>query len=997
MDAKALTLLCFCPLLLAGLASSDPTFTCAAGMEVYLRQDCHPEPGASESSCKAKDCCWAASKIPGVPWCFQKVDPCSVVSATQRIDCHPEQGANQMACEGRGCHWCEAHEGIAPLCFYSSQEEAACSARFPLHSRVDCHPQPGATQDSCEAKGCFWCPSTVANVPWCFYPSDGPYGYMPMESPQRSARGWRLMLQKRDTISLFGNDISPLVVDVILHTKERLQFKIYDPHNMRFEVPLDIDPSLNSTFDYDYDVEFVNDTSLKFRVLRRRTRTVLWEVNFGSLIFSNQFLQLTTSLPSSSIYGFGEQEHSSFKHDMKFVKLGMFSRDQSPVPLSNLYGVHPFYMCVENDFNTHGVLFLNSDAQDVILSPHPSLTFRTIGGVLDFYIFLGPTPEEVVQQYTEAIGRPHLPPYWSLGFQLCRWGYNNLEELRKTVDRVRQFDIPQDVQYGDIDSMERQMDFTYDKANFLGLPEYIKELKSLGLHYVITLNPFLSKDEPPDTYKPYEIGQDLGIWVNDSDGITPAVGKTWAPGDCVYADYTNPRATEWWVQMCMDFRDVLNYDGICLNMNEPSNFHTGQQPGCEENNLNYPPFVPDILGGFLAEKTLCPDSKMYLGNHYDVHSLYGWFQEKATFYACQNATRRRAFVLSRSTFVGSGKYAGHWLGDNFSRWRDMHMSVIGMLEFNLFGIPYVGADICGFKEETSYELCLRWMQLGAFYPLSRNQNAIGNKEQDPGVFGEEFASIVRSALRNRYFLLPYLYTLFYHAHTSGSTVVRSLMHEFTSDPVTHDIDRIFLWGPALMITPVLDEGNPVPLSWKRKFVDVPAPLDIIPLFVRGGHILPTQSPDRTTALSRLNPFGLIVALNEVGEAFGSLFWDDGDSMESVTREEYLLVEYRFSNKILKMTVINTGYHGISTLTYGTVQIVGFPTRPSVISINGNILPENRVQYDSNGKITVWISAPLSQELTIAFDLEENYKSSKQSYLQSLFTTARNYSNLEIQV
>ncbi|ELK27164.1 Sucrase-isomaltase, intestinal [Myotis davidii] len=251
-----------------------------------------------------------------------------------------------------------------------------------------------------------------------------------------------------------------------------------------------------------------------------------WETTLGGLIFSNQYLQLMTSVPSTSIYGFGEHEHPSFKHDMNYVRYGMFARDQSPVALSNLYGVHPFYMCIEKDFNAHGVLLLNSNAQDVTLSPSPSLTFRTIGGILDFYMFLGPTPENVIQQYTEAIGRPFMPPYWSLGFQLSRWGYNSIDVLEKTVERLRQYDIPHDVQYGDIDYMERQLDFTYDKANFAGLPEYIQKLKNDGMHYVIIL--------------------------------------AWPPGDSVYPDYTNPKTAEWWIQMCMEFKNILDYDGIWI-------------------------------------------------------------------------------------------------------------------------------------------------------------------------------------------------------------------------------------------------------------------------------------------------------------------------------------------------------------------------------------------------------------------------------------------------
>ncbi|EPQ17307.1 Sucrase-isomaltase, intestinal [Myotis brandtii] len=383
--------------------------------------------------------------------------------------------------------------------------------KFPIQNRVDCHPQPGASREVCEAKGCVWCSTTVANVPWCFYPADGPHGYTMKDVPQKTAQGWR------------------------------------------------------------------------------------WETTLGGLIFSNQYIQLMTSVPSTSIYGFGEHEHPSFKHDMNYVRYGMFSRDQSPVALSNLYGVHPFYMCIEKDFNAHGVLLLNSNAQDVTLSPSPSLTFRTIGGILDFYMFLGPTPENVIQQYTEAIGRPFMPPYWSLGFQLSRWGYNSIDVLEKTVERLRQYDIPHDVQYGDIDYMERQLDFTYDKANFAGLPEYIKKLKNDGMHYVIILDPFLTKDEPQGTYRPYELGQELGIWVNNSDGITPAVGKAWPPGDSVYPDYTNPKTAEWWIQMCMEFKNILDYDGIWIDMNEPSNFQNGQQPGCEENHLNYPPYVPDSV------------------------------------------------------------------------------------------------------------------------------------------------------------------------------------------------------------------------------------------------------------------------------------------------------------------------------------------------------------------------------------------------------------------
>lgn len=96
------------------------------------------------------------------------------------------------------------------------------------------------------------------------------------------------------------------------------------------------------------------------------------------------------------------------------------------------------------------------------------------------YFFLGPTPENVVQQYTEAIGRQPIPPYWSLGFHLCRWGYQTTENMIAAYDRTFAAGIPQDSQWGDIDVMDRRLDFTYDTTNFAGLPAFIDSLHQKG-------------------------------------------------------------------------------------------------------------------------------------------------------------------------------------------------------------------------------------------------------------------------------------------------------------------------------------------------------------------------------------------------------------------------------------------------------------------------------------------------------------------------------------
>ena len=220
----------------------------------------------------------------------------------------------------------------------------------------------------------------------------------------------------------------------------------------------------------------------------------------------------------------------------------------------------------------------------------------------------------------------------------------------------------------------------------------------------------------------------------------------------------------------------------------------------------------------------------------------------------------------------------------------------------MFGIPMVGADICGFNSNTTAALCQRWMALGAFYPFSRNHNVWDAYDQDPGVWGGPtgmVATAARSALMTKYSLLPFLYTLFYHHSVSGGTVVRPLWHEFTLDTETHDIDTQFMWGPSLLIAPVIEPGVtersvylPPASLWydyyNRTRVTsghITAASELhsedprVPLFVRGGSILPSQNPGLTTIESRLNDMILSAFLDEEGLASGDLYLDDGESIE----------------------------------------------------------------------------------------------------------------------
>ncbi|XP_031669044.1 maltase-glucoamylase, intestinal [Oncorhynchus kisutch] len=548
---------------------------------------------------------------------------------------------------------------------------------------------------------------------------------------------------------------------------------------------------------------------------------------------------------------------------------------------------------------------MNSNAMEVTLQPAPAVTYRTIGGVLDFYILLGDTPEQVVHEFLELIGKPVIPPYWSLGFQLSRWDYGSLEEVKRTVERNRAVDLPYDIQYTDIDYMEDKKDFTYDEVNFKGLPQFADYLHEKGQKYILILDPAIATSKRINgPYEAYDRGTQKNAWVTEADGKTPLVGEVW-PGVAVFPDYTNPSCKEWWIDEYVRLFKEIKHDALWIDMNEVSNFMKGSIKGCDDNNLNYPPFTPSILDGVLYSKTLCMDSKQTWGNHYDVHSLYGYAMVLATRDALERVFEgNRSLILTRSSFPGVGKYSGHWLGDNAANWNDIKWAIPGMLEFGLFGIPYIGADICGFFDDVSEELCRRWMQVGAFYPFSRNHNAQHYKPQDPAAFGVDSLLLNTSKhyLNIRYTLLPYLYTLFYKAHTTGDTVVRPVMHEFYSDSNTWTVDRQFLWGKHLLITPVLDPGVEwiqayVPdavwfdyeteerITVRKQQVQMYLPADKLGLHIRGGAILPIQRPAVTTVYSRRNPMGLIVTLDDNNRAAGELFWDDGDSRGILTKSD----------------------------------------------------------------------------------------------------------------
>ena len=291
--------------------------------------------------------------------------------------------------------------------------------------------------------------------------------------------------------------------------------------------------------------------------------------------------------------------------------------------------------------------------------------------------------------------------------------------------------------------------------------------------------------------------------------------------------------------------------------------------------------------------------------HGDLHNLYGAYMQMGTYQGLLARGKERPFVLSRSFFSGSQKYGAIWTGDNKSNWDYLKITAPMLLSLGISGMTFSGADVGGFFGNPEIELLMRWYQAGAFQPFFRAHAHIEAKRREPYLTEEPYRSFIFKAIGERYKFLPYFYTLFYEASLDGSPVLRPLFWEFPKETSLYDIDSQYMIGKYLLCKPIcessiskMDVVLPVSTSWYDYFsgklmirrrdiqfsglhffnffskilysesknensVEIPVSLSTIPLFQRGGSIIPLKTRRRRSSAAMKNdPFTLKIALDE---------------------------------------------------------------------------------------------------------------------------------------
>ena len=568
-------------------------------------------------------------------------------------------------------------------------------------------------------------------------------------------------------------------------------------------------------------------------------------------------------------YGLGEKAARLDKRRSSFVNWNSdtpgYTEGKDPI-----YQTIPFYIGLQRGI-AYGIFFDNSYRSyfDFGKSSQQRVWFGAEGGELNYYFFYGPSIKKILGRYADLTGHMPLPPLWALGNQQSRWSYYPDSMVDEVVSEYRKRDLPLDVVYLDIDYMNGYRVFTFDKQRFPDPRALTERLARQGVKVVTIVDPGIKY--PPDKnerYHAFDQGLEKNFFQRRRNGDL-FVPRVW-PGESVFVDFTLPDARRWWGDLHRVYTDN-GIAGIWNDMNEPSDFvdQTGKNQ-------------MDVVSYDEGEKT----------THAKNRNTFALLMSRATYEGLERLRPdQRPYVITRAGYAGIQRYATMWTGDTNSTWDALALNIPMFTSLGLSGEPFVGSDVGGFIGRGNGELLVRSYQVSFLAPFCRNHKVIDGYDQEPWRFGKYYEDIIRRYLKLRYTLLPFLYSRLEEAARSGVPLFRPLLLNFQDDPSTYNLDDQFMVGDDLLVAPILKPAVTNRLVylpagtwydyWTNKkytggtMISVDAPLDTVPMFVRGGAIIPVGPSLNYVGEKPWDPITFQIYPDEAGSASATLYEDDG--------------------------------------------------------------------------------------------------------------------------
>ena len=492
---------------------------------------------------------------------------------------------------------------------------------------------------------------------------------------------------------------------------------------------------------------------------------------------------------------------------------------------------------------------------------HALYVSSEVADTIDYYFLYGPELDQVIAEYRELTGVAPMFGRWAYGFWQCKNRYKSQAELLGVAQKYRDLKIPIDNIVQDWFWWNRKGEHVFNQ-NYPDPKGMIDQLHRENFHLMISVWPFF---EPGS--KEYETMDKNGWFIDKTAVAHPPYHKA----EMAVYDASSPAARKYYWQLMDDALFKIGVDAWWLDTTEP------ETEGREENiQLNH---------------------KLAIGSGNRYVNLFPLMTTTAVYEGQRAASdQKRVFILSRSAFAGSQRNAvTAWSGDINSDWITFQRQIPAGLNFELSGLPYWTTDVGGFvsgnPDDPAYrELFVRWFEFGTFSPIFRVHGTRSNDQNELWSYGPDAQNILTNYDRLRYRLMPYIYSMAWMVTSASYTPMRALAMDFGSDPRALNVGSQFMFGPALLVSPVTE---PAANTWRMylpkttwfdfwtgqkqaggMMIDTAAPLDRIPLFVRAGSIIPMGPEVQYAAEKPADPVELRIYRGSDG-AF-TLYEDQND-------------------------------------------------------------------------------------------------------------------------